>query len=160
MAASTKIEDMEVGMFKKRSIGAVAGVLTLGVVAGVAVAQTTSPAELAFPAALADPATVERAEIRSGSDEPVLSGAFVAGTEAETGVERVAQLSGAPPATGTIEVEVSTENGQTTRELEITVDDLAPSAPYRLVIDGVDVATFTTDEDGDADLEYDSAPGA
>jgi hypothetical protein len=147
-------------MFAKRTIVSVIGVLALGVAGAVAAAQTAGAPELPFPAALTDPAAVGRAEIVTGTGEAVLSGSFVAGTEAGTDVERIAQLTGMAGATGTIEVEVSTDNGVTTRELEIKIDDLAPTTTYRLVIDGTEIATFTTDADGDADLEYDSAPNA
>ena len=147
-------------MGTRKTIVSMLGLVALGVAGGVAVGQMPDSAELPFPAAIANPAAVERAEIRTGSGDVVLSGSFVASPDAGTDVERVAQLTGAAPATGTVEVEVSTTNGVTTHELEMSVDDLAASTQYRLVVDGHELATFRTDADGDADLEFDSAPNS
>src|SRR5688572_21110242 len=111
----------------KRAIVSILGVAALGVAGGVAVGQMPDQAELPFPAAITNPAAVERAEVRASSGQVVLSGSFVASPDAGGDIERVAQLTGAAPATGSVEVEVSTTNGVTAHELEMTVDDLAAS---------------------------------
>jgi hypothetical protein len=147
-------------MITKRAIVSMIGLVALGVAGGVAAGQVADNAELPFPAAIANPAAVERAEIRTASGDVVLSGSFVTAPDAGTDVERVAQLTGAAPATGIVEVETSTTNGVTAHELEMSVDDLAASTQYRLVVDGNEIASFTTDADGDAGLEFDSAPNS
>ena len=126
------------------------------VVAGVAAEE----ADRMFPQSV-NPATAQLVEVKDASGSVVLSGSFEAAMIDGDKTERHARLGvkAAGAAWGEAEFEVSTENGAPHRELEITVDDLAPNSQYRLFIDEVEVATFTTDGGGDASVEFDDTPG-
>ena len=114
----------------------------------------------AFPQSV-NPETVQLVEVKDTSDRVVLSGSFEAPRADGSKTERRARLGveAAGAAWGTAEIEISTKNGASHRELEVTVDNLAPASQYRLFIDELEVATFTTDGGGDATVEFDDTPG-
>lgn len=124
--------------------------------AAVAVAQeTTQP----IPAAIGDLATLEHVEIRDGAGQVVLAGNFVTVTEPDGDVERKAALAPASGGTavGEAEIDLPSAGGTDGRELEVSVDGLAASTQYRLFVDGTEIASFTTDAEGDAELEFGDA---
>jgi len=97
------------------------------------------------------------AEVRDAQGAVVLSGSFVADdAEDDDDVERKATL--APTAVkadarGEAEIEFAKAN-PTEQELEFSVRNLQPSSTITFVIDGVDIATATTDNRGRAEVDW------
>ena len=139
---------------KRRTIG-ILGVLAMALSLGVAT-NAQEPAPLPFPASIGDVAAVRLVEVKDVSGQVVLSGTFGASVQTTSGTERTAPLTAVTGATakGTAEFEVGTATGVAMNELDVDIDDLAPSTQYRLFIDEVEIASFTTDADGDAELEF------
>jgi hypothetical protein len=132
-------------------LGGVALAVSLGA-AGYAVSAQEEPAPQPFPASIADPAAVRLVEVKDTAGQVVLSGSFGAAVRTASGMERTAVLAatgGSATAAGSAEIEVGTAS-----ELDVDVDDLTPSTSYRLFIDEVEIAPFTTDAGGDAELEF------
>jgi hypothetical protein len=142
-----------------RGVAALFAFVVLSAGSLAAIGQTGGDVRKPFPEAITNAAGVERIEVRDSSERVVLSGTFVAATE-RNGTERVAMLKGDASATGRAEVEVWTGNGGTRREMEVDLDRLTPETEYTLFVDGAEVATFTTDAEGDAELDFADAQSA
>jgi hypothetical protein len=109
------------------------------------------------PSSLPDLTAVAQVEIRAADGAVVLAGQFGAATTEDDETERDAPLSGvgtASGASGTAEFEAIARGNQTERELEIDVEGLPANTSFNVVIDGQVVATFTTDSDGEAEIEW------
>jgi hypothetical protein len=107
-------------------------------------------------ATLPDLAVVSQVEVRGADGAVVLAGQFGAATTEDGETERDATLTAAGAiagATGTAEIELTTRGQQTEREFELDVEGLPAKTPFTLVIDGQTVATFTTDAEGEAEVE-------
>jgi hypothetical protein len=115
-----------------------------------------------LPSSVGDLAAAKSVEIKDAAGHVVLSGAFVAEREQDGDVEGKALLTGTgnnAAAKGEAEFEVSTnKTGGTERELEVSVRQLAPGTSFSLFVDGQQVATFSTDQRGAAELEMKDAP--
>ena len=95
------------------------------------------------------------AEVRNAQDQVVLSGKFAETATDADEVERKAALTGTgvdADASGEAEVE-SCRGDCRSQEVEFSVVNLQPSTVFRLVIDGKDFATVTTDARGRASVE-------
>jgi hypothetical protein len=132
----------------------------LAVLLGVGVTATAQDPDRAFPQSV-DPNSVQSVQVKDLSNRVVLSGTFDAGRPDGNETLRSARLAGATSGTasGIAEIEVSTRNGSSHRELDVDVDDLAPRAEYKLYVDEIEIATFTTDGGGDASIDFDDTPG-
>ena len=97
------------------------------------------------------------AEVRDAQGQLVLRGQFVLADEQDDDVERKAALEPTgvdADAGGEAEIEFSTA-APATQEIEFSVRNLQPGVVFTFVIDGIDVATATSDRQGRADVELD-----
>ena len=142
---------------KKAIISIIGMILILGYAAINVLSNGSDELKLPWPATLASLADVKLVEIKDGGGLVVLRGNFGASTTTKTGeIERQASLVGTAAdadAIGKAEIEISSRNNVTDQEMEIEVKRLSASTEFSLVIDGQQVATFTTDRDGEAELE-------
>jgi hypothetical protein len=110
-------------------------------------AQTAAPGSDFTNAALA--------EVRDAQGQVLLRGQFQLADEDDDDIERKAVLAtagGDADARGEAEVEFS-RNAPATQEVEFSVRNIPPGAVLTFAIDGVDVATATTDGKGRAEVE-------
>lgn len=110
-----------------------------------------------LPPAL-DLAAAKLIEIRDAGGQVVLNGNMITTeTERDGDIERIAPLVSTgviADAKGKAEIEVSTErNGMLERDLEVEVYSLAAGTSYNLFIDGQQIASFSTNGRGAAELE-------
>jgi len=97
------------------------------------------------------------AQVRDAQGQVVLQGQFAPPVEEDGGLERLAILAAAgadSDAAGEAEVEFTTAT-PIAQEVEFSVQKLAPAATFVFVIDGIEVATATTDRNGRAEVELD-----
>ena len=97
------------------------------------------------------------ATVRDAQGVELLRGQFVVADEQDDDVERKATLAptGADAdAAGDAEVEFS-KTAPDKQEVEFSVRNVQPGVALTFVIDGIDVATATTDERGRAEVELD-----
>jgi hypothetical protein len=109
------------------------------------------------PAPTGDFTNAAIAQVRDAQGQVVLQGQFAPPVEEDGGLERIAMLAPAgadTDAAGEAEVEYTT-TAPLEQEIEFSVQELAPAATFTFVIDGVDVATATTDRSGRAEVELD-----
>jgi len=136
----------------------------LAVVGVVAAVIAWSPSLLAqrvvglLPPSVADLATAQVVEIRDASGTAVLTGTFVKKSDKSDEVELAATLS---PITGNTgkgkaEIELETSGSVANQEIEVIVKRLQPQTAFKLYVDAAEVATFTTNGKGDADLKFTS----
>ena len=146
-------------MNDKRQMIPIAGLLATIGVAIYMVVQLDSQANT--PTANFTNAAV--AEVRDAQGQVILRGQFQLAEEEDDDVERKAALapSGSDAdASGEAEVEVS-KSSPVKQEVEFSVRNVSPGAPFTFVIDGTEVATATADERGRATVELDvRMPGA
>ena len=111
----------------------------------------------------ADFTNAATAQVRDGMGQVVLQGQFMEPVEEDGGLERRATLQPTgvdADAAGEAEVEFA-RSGAVQQEVEFAVRNLAPDTQVTFVIDGVDIATSTTDREGEAEVELDvRMPGA
>ena len=115
-----------------------------------------------LPSSVGDLAGAKLVEIKDAAGQVVLSGNFALENKQDGDVEGKALLTGTginATARGEAEFEVSTnKTGGTERELEVSVSKLAPATTYSMFINGQQVATFSTNQRGAAELEMKDAP--
>ena len=115
-----------------------------------------------LPSSVGDLAVAKLVEIKDAAGQSVLSGSFVIENKQDGDVEGKALLTGTginAEAKGEAEFEVSTNrNGGMEKELEISVRKLVPGTSFSVFVDGQQVATFSTDQRGAAELEMKDAP--
>jgi hypothetical protein len=106
-----------------------------------------------LPSSLTDLAAVKIIEISDANGQTVLKGNFIDLNE----VERTAALVGegsSANARGKASIEISKKkNGFTEKELEVETQNLAARSVFKIIVDGQEVASFTTDHTGKAELE-------
>jgi hypothetical protein len=113
-------------------------------------------------AVTADFSSAAIAEVRDAEGKVLLRGTFAATDEADDDIERRAVLAseGGGSGRGEAEVEISRQD-RSKQEVEFSVDSLTPATALTFSIDGVQVATATTDDRGHAEIELDvTMPGA
>lgn len=96
------------------------------------------------------------AEVRDAQGAVVLSGPFVDDADDDDDVERKARLAATAvkaDARGEAEIEFARAN-PARQELEFSVRNLQPNSTITFVIDGVDIATATTDSRGRAEVDW------
>lgn len=92
-----------------------------------------------------DLTNAKKVEIKDGSGQIVLSGAFE---------ERAAQLSGSGNAKGSAAIDIKSEGDTVKQSLEATIEGLAGATSFTLIVDGNDVGTFTTDRTGKRVIKF------
>jgi hypothetical protein len=96
-------------------------------------------------------------QVKNGQGQVVLQGEFMAPVEEDGGLERRATLAPTgvdADAAGEAEVEFA-KTAVTTQEVEFAVRNVQPGAAFSFVIDGIEVASATSDRRGRADVELD-----
>jgi len=147
-------------MNRKRQIIPIAGLLATMAIAAYMVVQMQGQT----PALTADFTSAAVAEVRDAQGQVLLRGTFALTDEADDDIERRAILA---PENGTVgggrgeaEVEIS-RNDRAKQEVEFSVENMPASTALSFSIDGVQVASATTDDRGRAEIELDVAmPGA
>jgi hypothetical protein len=115
---------------------------------------TAGPGAAAQFRDLSDAAFVE---IRTFDGQVVMSGELRDRIDPSGGVEKDAALMGAEldQVVGEIEIEIPREGASDQRqELEVDVISLKPFTAYRIFVNDVEAATFTTDDRGSVDVEF------
>jgi hypothetical protein len=114
-------------------------------------------------APVADFTKATTVQVKDAQGQIVLQGEFMAPVEEDGGLERRATLAPTgvdADAAGEAEVEFE-KTAVTTQEVEFAVRNVQPGARFSFVIDGIDVASATSDRRGRADVELDvRMPGA
>jgi hypothetical protein len=108
------------------------------------------------PGPAADFRSASLAEVRNAQGQVILSGRFVDAAADDDDVERKATLSpmaGDADASGAVEVESCRDAGCKEQEVEFAVLNVEPGVVLKMVIDGKDFATVTTDSRGRASVE-------
>ncbi len=132
------------------------------VAAGAALTRADE-AKQPLPTDAGDVSRASAVEVRDASGRVVLQGTFgeAAPASSDGDVERKATLAArdGSSASGEAEVEVTrSSSGAVEQEVELDAEKLAPSAAYTLHLDGRQVASFTTDAKGGAEVELTSSP--
>jgi hypothetical protein len=147
------VEDLGAFMKDKRQMIPAIGLLATGVAAVYMVVQLNGQAMTPS----ADFTNAVFAEVRDAQGQVVLSGQFQVADENDDDVERKAVLAPTgvvADATGEAEVEFS-KDAPVTQEVEFSVRNVSPNAAFTFVIDGIALATATTDRRGRAEVELD-----
>jgi hypothetical protein len=114
-----------------------------------------------LPSSVGDLASAKLIEIKDATGQLILSGNFIAENKQGGDIEGKALLTGTgvnATAKGEAEFEVSrNRHGSTEAELEVSVRKLTPSTSFGLFIDGRQVAIFSTNLRGAAELEMKDA---
>lgn len=110
-----------------------------------------------LPPSLTDLAAVKVIEISDANGQTILKGNFIESGNDLDEVERTAALvseGGSANARGEASIEISKKkNGFTEKELEVETHNLAARSVFKVIVDGQEVASFTTDAAGKAELE-------
>jgi hypothetical protein len=96
-------------------------------------------------------------EIRTLDGDVVMSGELRDRVDPSGGVEKDAALMGDEfdQVIGEIEIEIPRQGASDQRqELEVDVISLRPSTSYRIFVNDLQAATFTTDDRGSVDVEF------
>lgn len=114
-----------------------------------------------LPAASTPVSKIKLLELKDAAGQVLLVGRFASSGGGET-FEKEFVLHPTdldPDAAGTAKVHVETENGTTTEQrLELVVENLAPTTSFRLLVDGAELGTFTSDAFGKATVIFSSDP--
>jgi hypothetical protein len=135
-------------------------IVTAGILFGGAMAQFGSkPRRIKQPL----PSTIDLTnanliEIKDSTGQVVLSGTLTTTSELSDEIERNATFAASaayPDAKGKVEVELARMGDRfTEQELEATVEGLRPATEFKLVVDGNEVASFTTDNSGKREMKF------
>ncbi len=110
-----------------------------------------------LPSSLTDLAAVKVVEISDANGQTVLKGNFIESGNDLNEVERTAALVGegsSANARGKASIEISKKkNGFMEKELEVETQNLAARSVFKVIVDGQEVASFTTNHTGKAELE-------
>jgi len=129
----------------------------IAVTAGVAISYAQRINQ-PLPPALSRLSEAKLAEIKDEAGQVVLSGEFTTISDTKTEIERAATLTGPGGVTGAkglAEIEL-VKSGDTfsKQELEVGVEGLARAANFKLLVDGAEVITFTTNKNGKAAMKF------
>jgi hypothetical protein len=118
-------------------------------------------AKTVLPAEFTDVSGISSVEVRDASGRVILQGTLGAPADDDDGeVERKATLAAkdGSSASGEAEVEFGKSGSvAATQEVEVSVEKLAVSTIYTVHLDGRQAASFTTDDNGKAEVELASA---
>jgi hypothetical protein len=99
---------------------------------------------------------VQNVEIVDPSGQVLLKGTFSTTSDTRDEAERTAELASpaGAAAKGKAEIEIERDNGAVTKdEIELTAERLPASTNCKLVVDGKEAASFTTNSKGKVDLK-------
>ena len=143
-------------MKDKRQLIPITGLVITIALATYMVVQASSQGAAGVPGDFTNAAV---AEVKDGQGNVVLQGQFNASEEEDDDVERKAILQ---PSAGDAEVEFA-RSQPATQEVEFAVRGLQAGATFTFLIDGHEIATATTNQRGNADVDVDvrmpAAPG-
>ncbi len=101
-----------------------------------------------------DLSTAQKVEIQDSAGQVVLSGTF------EDHKAKLAGTGANAKAEGSVDLEIEKKGNAVKQEVEANVEELAASTSYKIVIDGKEVATFTTDDKGKREMKYTRSDGS
>ena len=109
--------------------------------------QTMSPA-------FGDLAAVKLVELVDSSGTVLMRGTFSAPTTNGAKVERTAELTRPTSnvAVGQVEIDLDRNSGVSEEEFLVKAEDLPYPASCRVMVDGLEIAQFSTTQDGKIDL--------
>lgn len=142
---------------------ALAALLGVFVIAGLAVATLISGGADPRAPTLPDLSGAQLVEIRDASGRTILTGEFRSHTDPIGNVEKDAALVDrrGRRVIGHVEVELpGPQSMHQPQELEIDIIGIAPSAKFSVFIDDREAATFITDDRGHVDVEISGAAPA
>ena len=112
--------------------------------------------EKPLPPSVSDLQQAQVIEIKNDAGATVLKGTFDTKEDKSNEIERKTKLSGVS-GKGSAEIEVSKKNGQVKdQELEVELERLLYSAPYKIFLDNKEVFAFSADKKGKASLKLSS----
>jgi len=133
---------------RKQSMAAriVLSLMTVGMLVGGARAaeDTSKNIKQPLPASI-DLTQAKAVEIQDKSGAKVLSGAFT---------KLKAKVTGPGTGKGLVEIELEQKSGFRREEIQADLEGLAPLAEFKLLVDGVEIATFMTDGEGHRQMKY------
>lgn len=142
--------------YKEKRVIPILGMFLVLLYATINVAKgDTDEIKQPLPSSLTDLAAVKVIEISDANGQTILKGNFVESGNDLNEVERTAMLAGnGSNARGKASIEISkNKNGFTEKELEVETYNLAARSVFKVTVDGQEVASFTTDHAGKAELE-------
>ncbi|MEW6735587.1 MAG: hypothetical protein AB1489_30125 [Acidobacteriota bacterium] len=105
-------------------------------------------------------AEVKMIEIKDATGQALLTGHFTVASEGVNEIERIAELTTTgidTDAAGKAEIELEkTDDSITNQGIAVSLNKLAASTNFKLIIDSNELTSFTTDKKGEAELELSS----
>lgn len=110
--------------------------------------------EQTLPTAVADLTAVKVVSLVDSNGQVLLSGTFGEPSNSGGKTQRTADLMRTNDKTraGSADIAIDRSNGVTEEEIVLKADDLPYPASCRIMVDGHEVATFSTMEDGKLDM--------
>jgi hypothetical protein len=101
-----------------------------------------------------DLANVKQIEVVDASGQVLLQGTFTAPTGSTASIERTAELTrpASKAAAGQAAIDVDRKDGVSEEEIVVRAEDLPYPASCKVMVDGREVAMFSTTQDGKIDL--------
>lgn len=137
-------------MFRRASIVLLAVVLSAAASACLGRIRLEQP----LPPEFGDLASVKQIEIVDSSGQVLLKGTFDTPSSNSANLERTAELTrpdGKAP-TAEAEIDIDRKDGVSEEELVIRAEDLPYPASCKVMVDGREIAMFSTTQDGKIDL--------
>jgi hypothetical protein len=116
--------------------------------------------ELLLPTALSPLTNINLIEVKDAAGMTILT-AITSAPLTELKFESRLTLPSTgidPDARGSIEIDVRKEGGALSQQLAVKVENLAPATIFKLLADGVEIATITTNSTGRAEVVLSSEP--
>src|SRR5262245_19513108 len=106
--------------------------------------------EQTLPAAFGDLTTAKAVELVDNEGQVLLNGTFSTPSQSGSRIQRTTPLTGPTDKTraGSATINVDRTNGTSEEEIILKAEDLPYPASCRVMLDGQEVATFSTTEDG------------
>jgi hypothetical protein len=149
--------------YKAKKIFSVVGMVFIFAFAAINVLSSdVHEVKQALPSSISNLSEVKTVEVKDAAGQLILSGNFGTPKQGVKEMEREAVLAPTnviPAATGVAEIEISTDKAAfTEQELELSVKHLSAGTKFTLFVDGQEVAHFTTNHEGKAELEFTNKP--
>jgi hypothetical protein len=110
--------------------------------------------EQPLPPEFGDLAAIKQVEVVDSSGQVLMKGTFDAAPESGASVQRTADLTrpdGKAPA-GKASIDIERKNGVSEEEIVVSAEDLPYPASCKVMVDGREIAMFSTTQDGKIDL--------
>lgn len=137
-------------MFRRASIVLLAVVVSAAASACLGRIRLEQP----LPPEFGDLAGVKQVEIVESSGQVLLKGTFDASSGSSANLERTAELTrpDGKAASAQAQIDIDRKDGMSEEELVIKAEDLPYPASCKVVVDGREIAMFSTSQDGKIDL--------